>query len=390
MSQRIRKGAKGAMDFSAYFASPRILRETKKMRILICPDKFKGSLTASEVSDAIEEGIQKKYPNAEIIKLPLADGGEGTARILTQFFKGKTVKVKVHGPLFEEIEAEYGTDNNTTAFIEMASASGLQLIKKEERDPLETTTLGTGELIKHAIDHGATKIILGIGGSSTNDAGIGMASALGFKFFNKKGDLLKPIGRNLIHIERIEAPTLRLDVTALCDVNNPLFGIDGAAFVYGPQKGATPEAVKLLDKGLVNFDKIVRETFGRSADFPGAGAGGGIAGGASIFFNLTVKSGIGFLMETLKLYEQIAAADLVITGEGKIDRQTLAGKVVGRVAAAGSNVIAVCGVCELTPAETKKMGISQVIPLVDGSTSAHDAIKNARSLIAEKLATFTP
>ncbi|MEI9918321.1 MAG: glycerate kinase [Bacteroidota bacterium] len=361
------------------------------MRVLICPDKFKGSLTASEVCDAAEAGILKKFPDATVIKLPLADGGEGTMQILTNFFHGKIVKLKVHGPLFEEVEATYGTDNGSTAFIEMASASGLQLLEKEKRNPLETTTLGTGELIRHAIQNGATKIVLGIGGSATNDAGIGMASALGYKFFN--GDqLLEPIGKNLVHITRIGSPETKIDVIALCDVNNPLFGPNGAAHIYGPQKGATPEAVELLDQGLVNFEKVARKTFGKSADFAGAGAGGGIAGGASVFFNLTVKSGIAFLMESLNVAEEIKKADVIITGEGKIDRQTLAGKVVASVArhSIGKKVIALCGVCELRKNEMEKLGISGVISLVDIFTGPEEAIRNAAPLITQKIATFDP
>jgi glycerate kinase len=356
------------------------------MKILICPDKFKGSLTASEVCDAVEEGILKKYPRAEIKKLPLADGGEGTMNILSGFFHGKVIKTKVHGPLFEEIEAEYGTDNNTTAFIEMASASGLHLVPKEKRNPLETTTLGTGELIYHAIKNGATKIVLGIGGSSTNDAGIGMASALGWKFYDNRGNLLSPIGKNLIHIDRIEFPGSKINVTALCDVNNPLFGANGAAHIYGPQKGATPKAVELLDEGLQNFERVVRKTFDKSADFPGAGAGGGIGGGASVYFNLTVRPGISFLMETLNVYEEIRKADLVITGEGKIDRQTLAGKVVASVAKNGKRTIAICGVCELRKNEMEKIGISEVISLVDPFTSPEEAMRNAARLITRAAA----
>ena len=359
------------------------------MRILICPDKFKGSLTASEVCDAVEEGLRQNFQDADIIKLPLADGGEGTMKILTQFFNGQIVKVKVHGPLFEEVEAEYGMAGDT-AFVEMASASGLQLVEKHKRDPLNTTTLGTGELIKHAIEHGASKIILGIGGSSTNDAGIGMASALGFRFYNTKNELLSPVGKNLVHIDRIESPQGKIDVTALCDVNNPLFGTNGAAYVYGPQKGATPEGVELLDQGLRNFEDVVRKTFNRSADFPGAGAGGGIAGGAGIFFNLKIERGVNYIMETLNVFREIEAADLVITGEGKIDRQTLAGKVVATVAGHGKNVIAVCGICELRENETKKIGLRQVISLVDPFTSPDEAIKNSALLITRKMATFTP
>jgi glycerate kinase len=362
------------------------------MTILICPDKFKGSLTASEVCDAAAIGLARKFPLARIVKLPLADGGEGTARILTQYFNGKTVKTKVHGPRFEPIEAEYGTDNGTTAFIEMASASGLQLLGKGLRDPLETTTFGTGELIRHAVDRGATRIILGIGGSSTNDAGIGMAAALGYKFFDRNGKLLEPIGRNLISIDRIEVPKTigTLEVTALCDVNNPLYGPNGAAYVYGPQKGATPEAVELLDRGLMNFERVAKKTFGRSADFAGAGAGGGIAGGASVFFNLEVRPGIRFFMETLRVYEKIEAADLVVTGEGRIDRQTLAGKVVasvaGHAARFNKKVVAICGVCELRKSELDKIGVSEIISLTDPFTSGEDAIKNARELIIRKSA----
>jgi glycerate kinase len=359
------------------------------MKILICPDKFKGSLTASQVCDAIEEGVLKKYPNAAITKLPLADGGEGTMQILTNFFRGKVVKVKVHGPLFEEVEGQYGTDNGSTAFVEMASASGLQLLEPEKRDPLETTTLGTGELINHAVANGATNIILGIGGSSTNDAGIGMASALGFRFFSGN-ELLRPVGKNLIRIDRIEGPKTKIKVTALCDVNNPLSGPNGAAYVYGPQKGATSDAVELLDRGLINFARIAEKTFKRSPDFPGAGAGGGIAGGASVFFDLEVRSGVGYLIEKLKVKEEIESADLIITGEGKIDRQTLAGKVVGSVAkyADGKRLIALCGICELRKNETEKLGISEVISLVDPFITPEEAMRNAGAIITQKMAIF--
>ena len=366
------------------------------MNILIAPDKFKGSLTASEVCDAVAEGLSKKFPAASIIKLPLADGGEGTAEILTRYFNGTTVKVKVHGPLFEEVEASYGTDG-TTAFIEMASASGLQLLSKEKRNPLETTTFGTGELIRHAIEHGATKIVLGIGGSSTNDAGIGMAEALGYKFYDNNRNQLIPVGKNLINIARIEVPKKKfheiarkkIEVTALCDVNNSLFGPNGAAYVYGPQKGADDAAVELLDKGLQNFERVARKTFGKSADFAGAGAGGGIAGGASVFFNLAVRPGTAFVMETLKVQEKIKAADLVVTGEGKIDRQTLAGKVVASVAlqavSFNKKVVAVCGVCELRKNEMEKIGVSGVISLVDPFITPEEAIQNAYKLLVQRV-----
>jgi glycerate kinase len=362
------------------------------MKILIVPDKFKGSLTAAEVCDAVAEGLSKKFPGAEIIKLPLADGGEGTAEILTRYFNGKTVNVKVRGPLHDEIEAAYGTDGRSTAFIEMASASGLQLISKEKRNPLETTTYGTGELIRHAIEHGASNIILGIGGSSTNDAGIGMAEALGYKFYDNNGKVLNPVGKNLIHIASIDIPKdiPDLKVTALCDVNNPLFGPTGAAHIYGPQKGADADAVELLDQGLMNFERVAKKTFGRSADFPGAGAGGGIAGGASVFFNLTVRPGTRFVMETLNVFQQIETADLIVTGEGKIDRQTLAGKVVGSVAqhavAFNKKLVAICGVCELRKNELVKIGVTEVISLTDPFTEPEEAVRDAYRLIVKRVA----
>lgn len=363
------------------------------MKILICPDKFKGSLSAPQVCDAIEAGVRKKYPDAEIIKAPLADGGEGTAEILTKLGKGKMVKARVHGPLFEEIEAEYGRAGiAAVSIIEMASASGLHLVPEEKRNPLETTTLGTGELIAHAIEHGRqqdARIVLCVGGSATNDAGIGMAAALGFKFYCGT-ELLSPVGKNLVRIDRIESPPARLRVTVLCDVTNPLFGPNGAAYVYGPQKGATPAALELLDQGLRNFEKVARETFGKSPDFPGAGAGGGIAGGASVFFNFDVRSGAEFVMSLYGLKEKIQMADLVITGEGKIDRQTLAGKVVANVAkyAAGKKVVAVCGTCELRKNEMQKLGISEVISLVDPFISPEEAMQNAGAIITQKMATF--
>ncbi len=364
------------------------------MKILIAPDKFKGSLTARQVCDAVAEGVRNKYPDAQITKLPLADGGEGTMRILTEFFKGKIVKAKVPGPLFEYIDAEYGTDNEDGAFIEMAAASGLELIPKEKRNPLDTTSFGTGQLILHAAQRGAKRIILGIGGSSTNDAGIGMAEALGYKFLDLGRQPLKPIGRNLVHIESIDkmkvSPLIRnLRVTALCDVNNPLYGPNGAAYVYGPQKGADAAAISLLDQGLMNFERVARRVLGKSADFPGAGAGGGIAGGANVFFNLNVRSGIEFIMATLRVKEQIEAADLIITGEGKIDRQTLSGKVVGTVAKyaldARKKTIAVCGVCELRKNEMEKIGIADVVSLTDHFTPNEAAIANARQLLTERI-----
>lgn len=365
------------------------------MRVLIAPDKFKGSLTAPQVCDAIEAGVLTRFPEALITKLPLADGGEGTMKILTEHANGELIQVDVHGPLFQRVHAEYGLDAEGTAYIEMAAASGLQLLEPAHRNPASTSTFGTGELMLDAIERGAKRVILGIGGSATNDAGIGMAAALGYRFLDSQGKELEPVGKNLAQLAKIDASGAHvalqsLEVIALCDVNNPLFGEHGAAYVYGPQKGANPETVIQLDHGLRVFNEVATQAFGRSPDFAGAGAGGGIAGGASVFFRLQVRPGIDFIFEKLHVSDQIEAADLIITGEGKMDRQTLAGKVVATVAreglAAQKKVFAVCGICELRKNETTKMGITDVLSLTDPFTSPEEAITHAFRLIGERVA----
>ncbi|MEQ1588006.1 MAG: glycerate kinase, partial [Cyclobacteriaceae bacterium] len=235
------------------------------MTILIAPDKFKGSLSAKGVCEAVRTGLLKLDPSLSIITVPLADGGEGTSELLTINSRGSVINCSVSDPLFRKVNASYGiSGDGTTAFIEMASASGLHLLTKEERNPLNTTTYGTGELIKDAIERGVNKIILAIGGSATNDAGIGMAAALGMKFIDKNGNELQPIGSNLIHIHSIvDAHFLpkknKIQFVVLCDVDNELYGPSGAAFVYGPQKGADAQTVQLLDQGLKHFASVVEK-----------------------------------------------------------------------------------------------------------------------------------
>lgn len=364
------------------------------MKILIAPDKFKGSLTAKEVCDAITLGLLQTNPDLTITSIPMADGGEGTCELLTHYFKGDIISAEVTGPDFEKIKAEYGiSKDGSTAFIEMAKASGLQLLKPENRNPLFTTTLGTGELIKDALDRGVKKILMGIGGSATNDAGMGMAHALGFEFYDSKRELLKPIGENLVQLKSIETahahPRLKeVEFMALCDVDNPLFGIHGAAYTYGPQKGANEKAVKHLDDGLRNFEAIAQKTFKTSANFPGAGAGGGLPGGAKVFFNIAVHRGMDYIIKATDLEEKIQHADLIITGEGKIDQQTLAGKVVMEIGRLGlkynKQVVAVTGKCELRSLELQKIGITTTLSLMDYQVSEHEAITNAFRLIQEK------
>jgi glycerate kinase len=370
------------------------------VNILIAPDKFKGSLSANEVCDAIKVGILKRYPDAIITSVPLADGGEGIVDVLINLFNGSLRTLTVKGPLFESITSQYGiSQDGKTAFIEMAKASGLLLLPKEKRNPLYTTSYGTGELIKDALNQGVRKIILGIGGSATNDAGIGMASALGVDFFDHKKESIKPIGASLLSLHSFTTthihPSIKnIDLIALCDVDNPLYGFNGAAFIYGPQKGADEQTVQLLDEGLRNFENVIAKQTGVQANFPGAGAGGGIASGVKVFMNGEIRKGIEYVIEATHLEEKIRAADLIITGEGKIDEQTRSGKVVEAVARLGKQfnkeVIAVCGQLELSDQETKKMGISKVISLTDSSTNHEKAMIHAVKIIQEKLAEYPP
>ncbi|MDP2089463.1 MAG: glycerate kinase [Flavobacteriaceae bacterium] len=304
------------------------------MKILIAPDKFKGSLSAIEVCDAIERGIKRFDSTIEIIKHPLADGGEGTLDILNNHFKLETISVLVKDPLFNDITATYKVSENT-AFIEMSNASGLQLLNLNQRNCYYTSTFGTGQLILDAIKKGFKEIILFIGGSATNDAGIGMAAALGYCFYNLENQILNPIGKELINISRIENENLFFDIneinfTVVCDVKNPLYGENGAAYVYGKQKGASFEEIKLLDLGLQNFSNQVLKYLNQSiANNEGAGAAGGLGAGAICFLKAKIKSGIDFVIEQTQFKQHLNnKIDLIITGEGSVDKQTLEGKAV--------------------------------------------------------------
>ena len=365
------------------------------MNVLICPDKFKGSLTAKEVCDAVALGFLQGRPDARLQFMPLADGGEGTCELLTEWHHGRKIELQVHGPLFDPVMAHYGiSDDGQTAFIEMAVASGLTLLKPEDRDPLLATSLGTGELIAHALAQNVKSIVVGLGGSATNDAGIGMASALGYQFCDADGEILKPVGENLIHIHHIKTegvnPMLRnVSVTALCDVTNPLYGPEGAAHVYGPQKGGTMSAIELLDAGLRNFRRVVHRYLKNSVDFPGAGAAGGLGAGCKVFLNAAIEKGVHYMVRHTGLIEKIDKSDLIITGEGKIDGQTFSGKVVSEVIRlaqqAGKPVIAVCGACEVPDGEIKAYGILKVISLVGDGVGIESAMKDASARLTSKV-----
>jgi len=361
------------------------------VKILIAPDKFKGSLTADEVCNAIASSLKECDSLLTIQSLPLADGGEGTCALLTNHSGGKIITASVSDPLFRMIKAQYGISaDGKTAFMEMAQASGLHLLTKEERNPLLTSSFGTGELITDALDRGVATIILGIGGTATSDAGMGAAEALGFQFFDQHKNRLKPVGENLQHIYSIDHSRKHPrcnDVTCivLCDVNNPLHGPEGAAYIFAPQKGANAEAVQILDKGLQNIDAKLSAHFNVKSDFPGAGAAGGIAVLIRTIMPTEIRSGFKFISDFTNLEAHIINADVVITGEGTIDSQTLSGKVVNGITALARQhkkpVFAIAGKCDLDKKTLRDEGISDVIQLVKNEVTTAGAMKNAFSLL---------
>jgi glycerate 2-kinase len=365
------------------------------MTILIAPDKFKGSLTSQEVCTIIGQVLKQEIPESRIVSLPLADGGEGSCALLTSFSGGTMVSLEVHDPLFRKMQAKYGlSPDRSTAFMEMAAASGLQLLKPEERNPLKTSSYGTGEMIRHALDHDVRKIILGIGGSATNDGGIGLAEALGFCFYSGSGERLTTTGENLNYIRQIDStqrhPKLgEVDITVFCDVDNPLHGPQGAAHVFASQKGASPSAIMQLDEGLKNLERILEQTFGKAVDFPGAGAGGGLAAMLQSITVLNVTPGMKFIAKFTGLEQRIREADVVITGEGRLDEQTLSGKVVMGVTDIAKRyhkrVIVVTGKSLLKENQIEQLGISQVVTLTGDDVSESEAFQFAKDMLARRV-----
>jgi len=303
------------------------------MRIIVAPDSFKGSVSALGVAEAMERGIHAVFPEAEVLKVPIADGGEGTVEALVAATHGHLKHAEVRGPLGTPVRAHWGVSGDgDTAFIEMASASGLPLVAKDQRDPRITSTFGTGELMKAALDAGLRKLVVGIGGSATNDGGTGMARALGVTFLDAQGQDLPEGGAALANLARIDLTGLdpRLKEAAIlvaCDVDNPLCGPRGASAVYGPQKGATPEMVTELDAALAVFARHAATATGRDVALaPGAGAAGGLGAGLLFFTPAELRPGVGIVLETTGFEQQVQKADLVITGEGRTDFQTAMGK----------------------------------------------------------------
>ncbi|MDY0235697.1 MAG: glycerate kinase [Gudongella sp.] len=363
------------------------------MKIIIAPDSFKGSVSAIEVGESIKNGIEMVLPESEIMVIPIADGGEGTASTLVNALSGKWIDLQVTGPSGNKIESRYGVIEDEIAIIEMASASGLMLVKDGQLDPLKATTYGTGELIKDALERGYKKIYIGIGGSATTDGGVGMAQALGYSFLDIDGKELLLGGENLSGLAQIVGTNRNrlmdnAKFTVLCDVENPLFGENGAAYVYGPQKGATPEQVVLLDSGLRHYSKIILEQLGIDiSDKKGAGAAGGLGAGLNIFCNARIKPGIGVILSILKFKELLMDCDLVVTSEGRIDSQSRQGKVpvgVSKLAKeAGVPVIVVVGGEGEDLDSLYDLGIDLILPIVNRPMELKYAIEDAQSLLFE-------
>ncbi|HAS6246727.1 TPA: glycerate kinase [Vibrio vulnificus] len=358
------------------------------MKIVIAPDSYKESLTAMDVAIAIEKGFKQVLPDAHYVKLPMADGGEGTVQSMVDATGGTIIEHTVTGPLGQRVDGFFGLlGEGKTAVIEMAAASGLHLVTPDQRNPLITTTFGTGELIKAALDHGVEHIIVGIGGSATNDGGIGMAQALGIKLLDAQGNALGHGGGELAKLATIDCSQLdprlaqvRLEVA--CDVDNPLCGPKGASAVFGPQKGATPEMVTILDKNLAHYATIIKQQLDVDVrDMAGAGAAGGMGAALLGLLNAELRPGIEIVMDAVHLDEIVADADLVITGEGRIDSQTIHGKTpigVARTAKKhGLPVIGIAGCLSADCGVVHEHGLDAVFAVVNRSVDLPTALAEA-------------
>lgn len=360
------------------------------MKIVIAPDSFKESMTAKEVCGAVESGFKKILPAATYVHLPIADGGEGTVESIVEATGGNIVVLEVSGPMGEKVPAFYGiTGDKKTAVIEMAAASGLHLVPRDERNPLVASTSGTGELIKDALNHGVERIVLGLGGSATNDGGAGMAQALGAKLLDHNGEELPQGGGVLGALQTIDVSSLdsrlsSVKIEAACDVTNPLTGPTGASAVFGPQKGATPGMVTELDDCLKHYADTIEKELGISVnELAGAGAAGGLGAGIVAFLQAELVSGIDLVLDVIQFEDQVRDADLVITGEGRIDYQTVHGKapvgVSSRTKRAGQAfVIGIAGSLGDGAEAVYDHGIDALFSIVNGVATLEEALSNGK------------
>lgn len=364
------------------------------MKIVIAPDSFKGSLSAVEVALSMEKGIKKAFPDAETVRLPMADGGEGTMDTLVATTGGYKKSVAVTGPLGEKVEAEYGVlGDGKTCVIEMASASGLSLVPSKSLNPLKATTFGTGELLKQALDDGFSSFILAIGGSATNDGGAGMLQALGMRMADEAGNEIAFGGSGLLHVQTIDRsgfdPRIqRSSFLIASDVQNPLVGKTGASHVFGPQKGATDEEVVFLDQCLTHWaDAVEKETGVHLHQLPGAGAAGGLGGAFQAFFPSQIKRGIDIVIESTGFLSALEKADLVVTGEGQVDFQTAAGKVAMGVAQAAKSrhvpTVVLAGSIGKGIESLYEFGIVSVNSIINKPMTLADAFVEAPELLEQ-------
>lgn len=362
-------------------------------KIVVASDSFKGCLSSAQVAEAVEKGIHQVYPDCDVVKLAVADGGEGTVEALAATLGGSIVEVPVQDPLGRPIKAEYAIINGNIAVIEMSGASGLTLLQPEERNPMKTSTYGTGQLIADALSKGCRKLIMGIGGSATNDAGTGMLEALGYRFLDAEGNPLKGRGESLGRIRSIDSSKVLSELkdtsfTVACDVDSPFCGPEGAAYIYAPQKGAAEQMVKSLDEGMRAFSKLIyKETGTDVMNIKGAGAAGGLGGALKAFLNADLQKGADMVLDAVGFDQAIYGADLIITGEGRIDSQTLTGKlpyaVAQRASARNIPVIAICGrteveslpcftqICPVTPPE---MPFSEAMKITTAQANIRSAV----------------
>jgi len=342
-------------------------------KVIIAPDSFKGVLTSKEVTDIIADEVSAVFPDCEIVKMPIADGGEGSVDTILSSIGGKTYEATVLSPDDRQIKAFYGIASNDAAILEMAQSSGIT--KQNGLHPMTATTYGFGQLILAALDRGAKEFMLGIGGSASTDGGCGMASALGVRFLDELGESFVPCGETLCNVVKVDISGIDKRIaeskfTVMCDVDNPLYGENGAAYIYGPQKGANPEQVLMLDKGLRHYGSELQASFGKDfSKSPGAGAAGGLGAGCVAFLGATLKSGIDAILKLCDFKKHVVGADLIITGEGKLDSQSFQGKVLSGLMQSAKEVPvwSVCGVCEYDESFLQKKNL-RVFETSEGTT----------------------
>ena len=363
------------------------------MKLVFAPDSFKGSLSAEQIVDILQAQAQRHFPGCQTECVPVADGGEGTVRALVRAGRGELHTMKVHGPLMEMADAEYGVLADGTWVFEMAQASGLPMVPPEKRDPRNTTSYGVGELIARALSEDARHILIGIGGSATNDGGMGLLAALGARFAGADGAALPPVGGSLAAVESIDLDgldprALKADITVISDVSNPLTGPTGATYIYGPQKGATPQIADELEAGMVHYAQKFAALLGRSiADFPGAGAAGGLGAALKGVLGARLRSGIDAVLDAVGFDALLDGADLVVTGEGRIDRQTAEfGKVpagvLNRATRRGVPVAILAGCVGAGAEAIYDLGPCVILPTVSGPTTLEQAMAGAADNVA--------